>query len=129
MDIIKEINRLPNYYYEFNNPPYFAILGSHSCKKLEHYDKFTIAKVQRWFDELNEIYAKVNLEIDDKIAIAKNVSKIGKNCDERLDTLFTKQQQLDFIKSLSPEDIDELEQQINRYKTAREYYSQYVHNQ
>ena len=129
MDIIKEINSLPNYYYEFDNPPRFAILGGHSCRKVEHYDRVTIAKVRRWFDEMNRLYTKESLQIEDKQAIAKNASKIGNNCDEKLETLFTKQQVLDFINSLCQEDKDKLEQQINRYKTAREYYSQYVHNQ
>lgn len=128
MDIIEEINTLPNYYYEFDNPPFFAILGGHSCKRVEHYDKVTIATVRRWFDEMNKLYAKESLEIEDKQAIAKNASKIGNNCDEKLETLFTKQQRIDFINSLSQEDRDKLEQQINRYKMAREYYSLYVHN-
>lgn len=129
MDIIKEINNLPNYYYEFDNPPYFAILGGHSCAKTEHYNKFTIAKVRQWFDEMNRLYAKESLEIEDKQTIAKNASKIGKYCDEKLDTLFTAQQTKDFINSLPQDDRDKLEQQINRYKMARKYYSQYVHNQ
>lgn len=128
MDLIKEINSLPNYYYEFDSAPYFAILGGRSCKKVERYDRITIAKVRRWFDEMNRLYAKENLEIEDKQAIAKNASKIGNNCDERLNTYFTQQQQKDFISSLSEEDRNELEQQISRYKMAREYYSQYVHN-
>lgn len=128
MDLIKEINSLPNYYYEFDNPPYFAILGGHSCKKVEHYDKITIAKVQRWFDEMNKSFDKESLDIEDKKVIAKNASKIGNNCVERLNTYFTQQQQKDFISSLTEEDRNELEQQISRYKMAREYYSQYVHN-
>lgn len=128
MDLIKEINSLPNYYYEFDSQPYYAILGGRSCKKVERYDRITIAKVRRWFDEMNRLYAKENLEIEDKQAIAKNASKIGNNCDERLNTYFTQQQQKDFISSLSEEDRNKLEQQISRYKMAREYYSQYVHN-
>lgn len=128
MDLIKEINSLPNYYYEFDNPPCFAILGGHFCKKVERYDRITIAKVRRWFDEMNRLYAKENLEIEDKQVIAKNASEIGNNCDEKLETLFTKQQVIDYINSLSQEDKDKLEQQIHRYKTARKYYSQYVHN-
>ena len=47
MDFLNEINSLPNYYYEFDNPPRFAILGGHSCRKVEHYDRVTIAKVRR----------------------------------------------------------------------------------
>ena len=67
MDLIKEINSLPNYYYEFDNPPRFAILGGHSCRKVEHYDRVTIAKVRRWFDEMNRLYAKENLENEEEI--------------------------------------------------------------
>lgn len=78
---------------------------------------------------MNRLYDKESLEIEDKQTIAKNASKIGNNCDEKLDTLFSAQQRIDFINSLSQDDRDKLEQQINRYKMVRKYYSQYVHNQ
>lgn len=127
MDIIREIFSLPNYYYEFSDPPTFAILGGHSCRKVDQYDGVTICIARRWFTKMNILFEKDNMEVEDKKVIAQLASKIGNNCNERMESLYTRQQQEDFINSLSQEAKSEIEQQIKRYKTAREYYQLYVH--
>lgn len=126
MDIIKEINKLPNYYYEFSVSPYCAILGSSSCKKVDNYDRMIISPVQRWLRQMNSIFEKESLDIQDKEDIAQLASKIGAYCNERLETHYTAQQQETFIQTLPQSAKDELEHQIIRYEQAREYYRDYV---
>lgn len=45
MDIITEINRLPNYLYAIDIPPYWIILGGEGCKKAEQYDRIEFERL------------------------------------------------------------------------------------
>ena len=71
LDIIKEINRLPNFGYVFwgdDNREHLAVLGGHSSKKSETYE--WAENILNIAYEMQRIYEQSNLSVEDKIKCA-----------------------------------------------------------
>ena len=127
-EIIKEINRLPNYLYEYcaDDGIHRVILGGHSCQKKDQYDNLSFCA--RYLRDMTELYQKENLTDEDKASMAKQMKRIMNQCDYRHSELYSLEQQEKYLSKLDTESIQEISKQVLMYKTAREYYRDYVYN-
>ena len=74
-------------------------------------------------DKMIEVYEANNISENDKGFLASRMHKISNKCDCRFETRKNKQEQLDFINSLSESQLKEVVKQIEMYDLARELYS------
>ena len=109
MDIITEINRLPNYLYAIDIPPYWIILGGEGCKKAEQYDRIEFERLIKKHDNYLKIFNQETMSDEDKKTVALLSKKIRSMCDVRL-----------------IQEKEKIEKQITLYKQAREFYRDYV---
>lgn len=126
MDIITEINRLPNYLYAIDIPPYWIILGGEGCKKAEQYDRIEFERLIKKHDNYLKIFNQETMSDEDKKTVALLSKKIRSMCDVRLIQYYTRNQQDEFIKQLPQSEKEKIEKQITLYKQAREFYRDYV---
>lgn len=128
MDIIKEINRLPNYIYELNTSPYWMVFGGHSCPTETQYNSGLFQRAIDEYAKLCTLYYKEEKDDKDKKEIARLARRISGLCEFRIESCHSLKQQSEFINQLSSEEKNEIIKQIEMYKTAREYYRDYIHN-
>lgn len=125
-EIIKEINRLPNYLYEYcdNNGIHRVILGGHSCQKRDEH--INLSFCARYFEEMQKLYQKDNLTDEEKTTLAKQMKRIMNQCDYRHSELYTLEEQENYLSKLDSESLAEINEQIKMYKTAREYHREFL---
>ena len=73
-------------------------------------------------DKMIEIYETNNISENNKGFLASRMHKISNKCDCRFENRKTKQEQLDFINSLSESQLKEVSEQIEMYDLARQLY-------
>lgn len=99
MDIVNEIDRLPQYYYMLKNGE--IILGGNT----------------------GNYYEKETLSDNEKREYAQMVYKMMQHSEGRK---IDRKELKEIINKLSEDDKEEIAWQIDMYKKGREYYSQYV---
>lgn len=126
-EIIKGINRLPNYLYLFcgDDGIHRVILGGYSCRLQDEYTDLNYC--ERYFSEMQEKYERDNLTENEKIRIATCMHKIQSACDYRHSKLDSIKQQEEYLSNLDAEQLKEIYDQVQMYKVAREYYRDYIH--
>lgn len=126
-EIIKEIDKLPNYFYEYcdDNGIHRVILGGHSCQKKDQHDNLSFCA--RYFKDMTELYQKGELIDEEKAYLAKQMKRIMRLCDYRLSELYSLEQQKEYLSKLDVESLEEIRGQILMYKEAREYHAKYVY--
>ena len=106
-----------NHLYRYNEDNYI-ILGycdSSEPQNINHYSQYEII-----LDKLIEIYEKGTLSDNDKLLLAKEAHRITKWCDYNFEGKRTKQEQKEFIDSLTDQQLGEIIQQIDMYTQAHE---------
>lgn len=121
MDIIKELNKLPNYGYVVfrDGKDRVAILGGHSCQKIT--DVLSVQALFDLNDRMQEVYEKPELLNEDKNFLAKSMKKMMDLCKGRLEGNYTLEEQQEYILGLPEESQKEIVKQIEMYKACREY--------
>lgn len=126
MDIIKELDRLPTFAYTFelSGKLHLALLGGQSCQSITDI-KYATALIDI-NSKMKKIYDKKALDEGDKMRLAKLMHQISGLCEGRLENNRSLEQQTNYLASLPSDSLAEIENQINMYKDAREYYRQYI---
>ena len=78
--------------------------------------------------EMLEIYKKDTLTDSDKYMLGKRMHTLQRMCDSRKEGLHTKEEQEKYLSSLTPEQLDEIVEQIEMFKASRLFYRNYVYN-
>lgn len=124
MDILNEVERLPQYYYMLKNGE--IILGGNSGS----YDgdanthRASMDRLYHFWKEIKEYYEKETLTDEEKEEYAQMVHKMMVHSEGRK----TERKELkEIIDKLPKDDKKEIEWQIDMYKQGRYYYAQYVH--
>ena len=127
-EIVKEIGKLPSFLYEFYDDKgvHRVILGGQSCQKRDEHINLNVC--ERYFVEMQKLYEKDDLTDDEKVTIAKDMKRIMRQCDYRHSQLYSIKEQEEYLSMLDKEALEEIGTQVQMYKTAREYYRDYVHN-
>lgn len=127
MDIINEIKRLPNLYYDYfgvDGKIHVVILGGASCPKSDDYPFWESA--QHYFNKLCDIYNKKPFSEDDKNNIAYCFKKIKTACPSRAIGTHSIQQQEEYITSLKKDELLEITEQVSMYKECYQIYLDYI---
>ena len=126
MDIIKELNNLPTYFYTFlkNDRICFALLGGQGDPPITELN--TLDALTRMHNRMLLIYEHDNLTQDEKIELAKLTRKIHNACGGRFEGCRTLKEQEEYLQTLPQEALVEIKNQIQMYKDAREYYRAYL---
>lgn len=126
MDIIKELSNLPTYFYTFekNNKLCYALLGGQSDPPIT--ELRTLETLTYLHGRMLDIYELENLTQEDKIELAKLPRKIHNACGGRFEGRRTLKEQEEYLQTLPEEALDEIKNQIQMYKDAREYYRVYL---
>ena len=126
-EIIKEINKLPSYLYEYCDDVgiHRVILGGQSCQKKDEYDNLDFSV--RYLRNMEELYQKEILTDEDKVSIAKYMKRIMNQCNYRHSELYSLEQQEVYLSKLNVNSLEEISEQLQMYKTAREYYAEYIY--
>ena len=74
------------------------------------------------FDRMIEVYEANNISENDKGFLAIRMHKNSNKCDCLFENIKTKQEQLDFINSLTESQLKEVAEQIVMYDLARQLY-------
>lgn len=131
MDIFKEIDKLPNFAYEFwghDERYHYVILGGQSClppEKCTHqlyWDSILLIH-----NNMEKVYSAGELSIDEKIFLAKEMKKMMNACFTRLPGIYTSAEQKHYIEGLTAEEQKQISEQIQMYKDCRIFYRDYVH--
>lgn len=127
LEIIKEIDKLPNFLYEYcaDDGMHMVILGGHSCKKKDHHDNLSICA--RYLSDMISLYQEEVLTDDDKTNIAKLMKRIMNQCDYRYSGIYSLKEQEEYLRKLDVESLREISDQIEMYKTARKYHAEYIY--
>lgn len=118
-EVFKKIWNWYNHLYRYNEDDYI-ILGycdSSEPKNISHYSQYEII-----LDKMIEVYEKGTLSDDEKLLLAKEAHRITKWCDYNFDGKKTKQEQKEFIDSLTDQQLGEIRKQIEMYTQAHEYF-------
>lgn len=126
LDIIKELNFLPTYFYTFekDNKLCYTLLGGHSDPPIT--ELRTLDTLTYLHGRMLEIYESENLTQEDKIELAKLPRKIHNACGGRFEGRRTLKEQEEYLQTLPEEALEEIKSQIQMYKDAREYYRAYL---
>ncbi len=125
MDLIKELNNLPNFGYVFekNNRLCLAILGGQSCQQIDEI-QFGQAIIDL-NSKMLQLYNKCNLSDEEKISLAKSMKKMYSLCDGRTEGLYSIKDQEQYIASLSDDAREDIALQIRMLKDCRKFYRVY----
>lgn len=127
MNIIKEINRLPNFGYVFCGDDcreHLAILGGHSSPKTESYEW-----AENIFDisyRMQDIYSKTDLSEADKTELAQLMNKMHSLCESRKAGLFTIDEQEKYLNGRSEAELKQIEKQVKMHLDCRIFYRDYI---
>lgn len=131
MDIVSEIDRLPQYYYTLKKGE--IVLGGNSGHYDTEYDKAndhrsSMDRLYSIWKEIKEYYErdgeKEILPDKEKGEFAQTVLKMRSHCEGKK---MNRDEIGEKVNSLSEEDKKELEWQIDMYKRGQYYYTRYVH--
>lgn len=128
MDLVKEILRLPNFYYEYlgnDGRVHMAVLGGCSCRTTDKIESREACS--EYFCRMELIYEKEKLTDDDKRNLAKYMQRIQTLCDSRREGLHSLKEQADYLNGLQEEETKQLEIQVRMYKDSRQYYRDYIY--
>lgn len=129
MDIVNEIDRLPQYYYMLKNGEIIlgGNTGNYDEKANEH--RSSTGRLYRFWKEIKDYYErdgeKEILTVEEKREYAQMVYKMMKHSEGRK---IERKELKEIIDKLSEEDKKEIEWQIDMYKRGRRYCGQYVRN-
>ena len=73
-------------------------------------------------DKMIEVYETNTLSEENKGFLASRMHRISNKCDCRVENRKTKQEQMDFINSLTESQLKEVAEQIEMYDLARQLY-------
>ena len=126
MDILKELSNLPTYYYEFekDNKLCYALLGGHGEPPITELS--TLETLGYLHSKMLDIYKLETLTKEHKIELANLCHKIHSACGGRFEGCRTLKEQEEYLQTLPQEALDEIKNQIQMYKDARDYYRQYI---
>ena len=128
MDIIKEINRLPNFGYVFwgdDGREHVAVLGGHSAQKTDRYAWSD--SILRTSDAMQKIYERAELSADDKRELARLMQKMHSLCETRKVGLFTMDEQEKYLNERSEDELKQIEQQVKMHLDCRNFYRDYIY--
>ena len=128
MDIIKEINRLPNFGYVFwgdDGREHVAVLGGHSAQKTDRYEWSD--SILRTSDAMQKIYERAELSADDKRELARLMQKMHSLCETRKAGLFTMDEQEKYLNERSEDELKQIEQQVKMHLDCRNFYRDYIY--
>ena len=131
MDIIAEIKKLPNLGYTYTNESEIGyrykivILGGSPCPKAETY-RFG-ADIPDILGNIENIYLKKNLSVDDKIGIAKQMKHMLSACEARTTEIHSIEQQRAYIDALSDAQKEEIVELVAMYRDCYLIYQEYSH--
>ena len=124
MDIINEIKKLPNLGYEYfkdSGKPCIVVLGGESCPSSDEYRFWR--NISQYNMKLVELYDNKPFSQETKESIAYYMKKMRSACDSRMSGTYTLSQQVEYIDSLSHDERQQIEDQVQMYK---EYYAIYL---
>jgi hypothetical protein len=126
MDIIRELNNLPTYFYTFekNNKFCYALLGGQSEPPIT--DLRSLETLTYLHEKMLSIYELKTLTDEDKKELARLSRKIHNACGGRFEGCRTLKEQEEYLRTLPEESLEEIRSQIKMYKDAREYYRAYL---
>lgn len=119
MDLYKELDLLPYYYYEVGDKE--LILGGHNSPPE---NRSPIEIIRHTWDEIIKIYSRENLNAGDKKRLGNLACKMADRCEGRS---MSRDELKNIINKLSESEKEELESQIIMYKGCREFYRDYVY--
>ena len=123
MDIMSEIKKLPNLGYEYfkdNGKPCIVVLGGESCPSSDEYRYWK--NISQYNFKLMELYENKPFSQDIQDAIAYYMKKMRSACDSRMSGTHTLSQQAAYIDSLSSEERQQIEEQVQMYKECYAIY-------
>lgn len=126
MNLVEEISKLPNFYYEYDGKDartHMVILGGISCKKSDSIEAWQNCGM--YFERMKTIFAKEELTERDEKELANSMHKIQVLCEARLEGIYSLKEQADYLNKLQREELEQLENQVEMYKAARQYYRKY----
>ena len=126
MEIIKELNQLPTYFYTFekNDKLCYALLGGQGDPPIT--DISSLETLTYLHQKMLSIYELEILTKENKIELAKLPRKIHNACGGRFEGCRTLKEQEEYLQTLPEEALEEIKSQIQMYKDAREYYRAYL---
>lgn len=127
MDIIKEINRLPNFGYVFwgdDGREHLAVLGGHSVQKSDRYEWSD--SILRTSYAMQKLYEQTELSVDDKRELARLMQKMHSLCETRKVGLFTMDEQEKYLSERSEDELKQIEQQVKMHMECRIYYRDFI---
>lgn len=130
-EIITEMyqHNFPNLAYKYLSDDgvyHVVILGANSCPVKKNIEN--LLSVVHVTTEMLEIYKKDTLTDSDKYMLGKRMHTLQRMCDSRKEGLHTKEEQEKYLSSLTPEQLDEIVEQIEMFKASRLFYRNYVYN-
>ena len=128
MDILKEINRLPNFGYVFwgeDGREHIAVLSGHSAQKSERYEWSD--SILRTSYAMQKIYEKTELSLDDKRELARLMQKMHSLCETRKVGLFTMDEQEKYLSERSEDELKQIEQQVKMHLDCGVFYRDYIY--
>ena len=128
MDIIKEINRLPNFGYVFwgdDGREHLAILGGHTSPKTDTYE--WAENILNLSYSMNKLYSKAELSDDDKTELARLMQKMYSFCESRKEGLHSLSEQEDYLSSRSEAELQQIEHQLKMHLECRAFFSKYIY--
>ena len=125
--IIKELNNFNNLPYCFNSngKPIFAILGEHNCKKISEYTEADKRYFCNLIFKIEDMSNKETITNEDKKYIGIMANKIRNTCVYRLSSIYTLEQQRDYLSQFDNNSLNNLYCQIEMYKIAFKHYNEF----
>ena len=129
MNIMSEIERLPNLGYTYTNESdigyryKIVVLGGNPCPKAETY-RFG-ANIPNILGNIENIYLKKNLSDDDKMGIAKQMKHMLSACEARTAEIHSIEQQKAYIDALSDAQKEEITELVTMYRECYAIYQEY----
>lgn len=123
MDFTSEIKSLPNLgyvYFKDSGKPCIVVLGGESCPSSEGYQFWQ--GISNYNQKLIELYENKPFSQDIKDAIADNMKKMRSACDSRMSGTYTLAQQTAYIDALSPDERQQIEEQVLMYRECYAIY-------
>lgn len=124
MNILDEIKKLPNLGYEYygvDGKEHIVVLGGESCPSSDEY-RFS-RSISYYNLQLIDLYTNKPFSQETKDTIAYYMKKMRSSCDSRMTGTYTLEQQSKYIDELSPDERQQIAEQVQMYK---EYYAIYL---